>query len=168
MTGQQWDDIGYNFLVGGDGRVYEGRGWDSVGAHTLSWNRRSLGVALIGNFTEAAAPDRQAAAALELIRVGVGLGKLSAGHRLAAACQLRPYQSPGLAQFERVRVWDRWWPWSTADAYCRVGGKSKHKKVALPAGPAGPTGLPAWLSGARLAERLSGAGLPTEPPAAPL
>lgn len=28
-------DIGYNFLVGGDGRAYEGQGWDKVGAHTI-------------------------------------------------------------------------------------------------------------------------------------
>ncbi|KAJ6640718.1 Peptidoglycan-recognition protein LC, partial [Pseudolycoriella hygida] len=34
MESQGWDDIGYNFLVGGDGAVYEGRGWDKEGAHT--------------------------------------------------------------------------------------------------------------------------------------
>lgn len=34
MESKNWDDIGYNFLVGGDGEVYEGRGWDKQGAHT--------------------------------------------------------------------------------------------------------------------------------------
>jgi peptidoglycan recognition protein len=30
---QGWSDIGYNFIVGEDGNVYEGRGWTKVGAH---------------------------------------------------------------------------------------------------------------------------------------
>lgn len=30
-----WFDIGYNFLIGGDGAAYEGRGWKTEGAHTL-------------------------------------------------------------------------------------------------------------------------------------
>lgn len=34
MESRNWDDIGYNFMVGGDGDVYEGRGWDKQGAHT--------------------------------------------------------------------------------------------------------------------------------------
>jgi hypothetical protein len=30
----KWGDIAYNFMVGGDGAVYEGRGWDKQGAHS--------------------------------------------------------------------------------------------------------------------------------------
>jgi N-acetylmuramoyl-L-alanine amidase len=36
-------DIGYNFLIGEDGNVYEGRGWDEVGDHTFGYNFASLG-----------------------------------------------------------------------------------------------------------------------------
>lgn len=36
MDGINWADIGFNFLVGGDGRVYEGRGWQMEGVHTFS------------------------------------------------------------------------------------------------------------------------------------
>jgi hypothetical protein len=32
---RQYCDIGYSFLIGGDGNVYEGRGWDRVGSHTI-------------------------------------------------------------------------------------------------------------------------------------
>ena len=46
-----WSDIGYNFVVGEDGNVYEGRGWNSVGAHTYGYNNRS-----IGKWTPAPAP----------------------------------------------------------------------------------------------------------------
>jgi hypothetical protein len=37
-----WGDIGYNFLVGEDGNVYEGRGWTQVGAQTLNYNSNQL------------------------------------------------------------------------------------------------------------------------------
>lgn len=32
---QNYGDIGYNFLIGDDGNVYEGRGWLSVGAFLI-------------------------------------------------------------------------------------------------------------------------------------
>jgi hypothetical protein len=38
ISGNGWCDIGYSFLVGGDGNVYEGRGWDEIGAHTGGFN----------------------------------------------------------------------------------------------------------------------------------
>ncbi|KAG7158889.1 peptidoglycan-recognition protein SC2-like 2 [Homarus americanus] len=39
-----WDDIGYSFLVGENGKVYEGRGWDRQGAHTKYYNRANYGI----------------------------------------------------------------------------------------------------------------------------
>jgi hypothetical protein len=44
-----WADIGYNFLVSPDGTVFEGRGWDRVGAHAKDRNSTSIGVAYIGD-----------------------------------------------------------------------------------------------------------------------
>ncbi|XP_041362856.1 peptidoglycan-recognition protein SC2-like, partial [Gigantopelta aegis] len=43
MDTKGWWDIGYNFLVGEDGLVYEGRGWDVEGAHARGHNSQSLG-----------------------------------------------------------------------------------------------------------------------------
>ena len=51
MNNNGWLDIGYNFLVGEDGRAYEGRGWTRVGAHAAGCNSRSIGIAIIGDFT---------------------------------------------------------------------------------------------------------------------
>lgn len=50
MKERHFDDIGYNFLIGGDGRVFEGRGWGVMGAHTKGHNGDSLGIAFMGNF----------------------------------------------------------------------------------------------------------------------
>ena len=49
-----WDDVGYNFLIGGSdvrAEIYEGRGFDVVGAHAVGYNSRSVGIALIGDWT---------------------------------------------------------------------------------------------------------------------
>ncbi|CAH0758674.1 unnamed protein product [Diatraea saccharalis] len=50
MNANGWSDIGYNFAVGGEGRVYEGRGWRVVGAHAVGYNSRSVGIVLIGDW----------------------------------------------------------------------------------------------------------------------
>lgn len=47
---KKWSDIGYNFLVGEDGNVYEGRGWAKTGAHTKGYNNKSIGICIIGNY----------------------------------------------------------------------------------------------------------------------
>lgn len=39
-----------SFAIGGDGKIYEGRGFDTVGAHAYAYNNRSIGVVLIGNW----------------------------------------------------------------------------------------------------------------------
>ncbi len=47
-----WGDIGYNYVVGQRGTIYEGRaGGDYVvGAHAAWNNRSTVGVSVIGNF----------------------------------------------------------------------------------------------------------------------
>jgi len=45
----RWGDIGYNFLVDQQGRLYEGRGWMAIGAHALNLNSSWLGVCWIGD-----------------------------------------------------------------------------------------------------------------------
>lgn len=47
-----WGDVGYNYLVDGNGNAYQGRlgGDNAVGGHVLDYNRGSLGVALLGCF----------------------------------------------------------------------------------------------------------------------
>ena len=51
MDTNGWDDIGFNFVVGEDGNVYEGRGWGAVGEHAVPYNSQSIGICIIGDFT---------------------------------------------------------------------------------------------------------------------
>jgi len=48
MDHNGWADIGYNFLVDVKGRIYEGRGWLTVGAHATGHNTSGIGVCFIG------------------------------------------------------------------------------------------------------------------------
>jgi hypothetical protein len=61
-----WADVGYNFLVGDDGTVYEGRGWGFVGAHARGQNSRSIGVAYVGDGGRPV-PDAAKRAIVELL-----------------------------------------------------------------------------------------------------
>ena len=55
--GRGWDDIGYSFLIGGDGSVWEGRGYNVAGAHTEECNMVGYGVAFLGTCTKAPAEN---------------------------------------------------------------------------------------------------------------
>ncbi|MCA9980179.1 MAG: N-acetylmuramoyl-L-alanine amidase [Anaerolineales bacterium] len=52
--GRCWGDIGYNYLIDMNGLIYEGHrgGDDVVGTHAAGGNYYSMGVSLIGTFTE--------------------------------------------------------------------------------------------------------------------
>lgn len=103
-----WDDIGYSFVVGSDGYLYEGRGWHWVGAHTLGHNSRGFGVAFVGNYT-AALPTQAALRALrdQLPACALRAGLLRADYALLGHRQLVPTDCPGDALFGLLRTWPR-------------------------------------------------------------
>jgi N-acetylmuramoyl-L-alanine amidase len=77
-----WDDIGYNFLVGGDGLVYEGRGWTKLGAHAYGSNSVSIGICFIGTFTNTLPTVAARNTAQALIRCAVNQGHIQSNYRL--------------------------------------------------------------------------------------
>lgn len=46
-----WDDVGYNYLIDPNGVIYEGRGNNIRGAHFCAKNSNTMGVCVIGDFT---------------------------------------------------------------------------------------------------------------------
>ncbi len=67
-----FDDIGYHYIIGNgvltkDGKVYEGRDIEKIGAHALGYNDNSIGIALIGNFEESEPSERQWQSLVKLI-----------------------------------------------------------------------------------------------------
>ncbi|MEZ4358924.1 MAG: N-acetylmuramoyl-L-alanine amidase [Kofleriaceae bacterium] len=63
-----WCDIGYNFLISRDGRVWEGRGASRVGSHVASQNTGNVGVAFLGTYTTTSASSTQITNVAGLIR----------------------------------------------------------------------------------------------------
>ncbi|CAK1554921.1 unnamed protein product [Leptosia nina] len=100
-----WYDIAYNFLVGGDGSVYYGRGWDYMGSHTQGYNKYSIAIAFIGTFNTVKPPKRQVEAAEKLIKIGVQYGKIAKDYKLLAHRQLMSTLSPGDAVFDIIQTW---------------------------------------------------------------
>ncbi len=49
-----WCDIGYHFLVTEDGRVWEGRPVDTMGAHVAHQNTGNIGISFVGCFQKGA------------------------------------------------------------------------------------------------------------------
>lgn len=104
-----WDGLGYSFVIGPSGTVYEGRG-AKVGAHTDGTNSTAFGVCFLGHF-DAAVPTAAATVSFaELVRAlrtpqashGVPAGALTPdslllGHRdaVATAC-------PGAALYAKL------------------------------------------------------------------
>ncbi|KAI5758923.1 PGLYRP2 [Gulo gulo luscus] len=103
-----WDDIGYSFVIGSDGYVYEGRGWHWVGAHTLGHNTRGFGVAFVGNYT-AELPAKAALHTVQDLLPGcaVRAGLLRPDYALLGHRQLVRTDCPGDALFSLLRTWPR-------------------------------------------------------------
>ncbi|XP_065363719.1 peptidoglycan-recognition protein SA [Calliphora vicina] len=106
----EYNDIGYNFLIGGDGVVYEGTGWRVAGSHTYGYNANGTGIAFIGNFSEKLPKQMALTAAQKLLECGVKNGELDANYELFAASQVSSTKSPGLILYNEIQDWDHWSP----------------------------------------------------------
>ncbi|XP_044057533.1 peptidoglycan recognition protein 5 [Siniperca chuatsi] len=95
MNEKGFDDIGYNFLVGGDGTVYEGRGWGVVGAHVKGNNHDSLGIAFMGNFNNDTPSTEAISSVKQLLRSGVSQGFLQREFVLLGHRDLGSTECPG-------------------------------------------------------------------------
>lgn len=56
VKGNGWKDIGYHYLIGINGEIWEGRKEDVVGAHCSGHNSYSIGVCYVGGLDKAGKP----------------------------------------------------------------------------------------------------------------
>lgn len=102
-----WADVGYQFVIDADGRLWEGRSLDWVGAHagrsgTTNNNEENIGISLMGNF-QSRAPSSAALAALtrtlDSFRARFGIARSRVyGHR-----EFRNTACPGDVLMDWVR-----------------------------------------------------------------
>ncbi|XP_028841921.1 peptidoglycan recognition protein 6 [Denticeps clupeoides] len=102
-----WDDIGYSFVAGSDGYIYEGRGWHWQGAHTLGQNAKGYGVSFIGNYM-ASLPSRHSQELVrdQLTKCAVSAGRLVPNYIVHGHRQLVTTSCPGDAFYSEIRTWE--------------------------------------------------------------
>ncbi|GBL77372.1 Peptidoglycan-recognition protein 1 [Araneus ventricosus] len=100
-----WGDIGYNFVIGGDGRAYEGAGWTKEGIHTYGWNSKSYGIAFVGNYQQVTPSAKMLKAARSLIVCGIQAGHISDNRELHGAKDATCTSSPGDKLYEIIKHW---------------------------------------------------------------
>ncbi|XP_069701762.1 peptidoglycan recognition protein-like isoform X2 [Periplaneta americana] len=95
-------DIVYNFVVGGDGNVYEGRGWDVANEHAGFLQQCSIEVSVIGNFSTDVPNDETMESLQALVQLGVTLGKIDVDFRIVALNQTMETESPGKNLYHEI------------------------------------------------------------------
>ncbi|KAK3585455.1 hypothetical protein CHS0354_003302 [Potamilus streckersoni] len=100
-----WADIGYSFLVAEDGAIYEGRGWDRVGAHTEGYNQRGIAFSFIGSYSGSKPPAAALTAVKNMIQCGISLGKVASGYHLYGHRDVNPTSCPGDALYHEIQTW---------------------------------------------------------------
>ncbi|MCB0217922.1 MAG: N-acetylmuramoyl-L-alanine amidase [Chloroflexi bacterium] len=145
-----WGDIGYNFLIDQRGNIYEGRyggersGRIVQGGHALQYNSNSIGVALLGTFTEStsrpqAAAERSLVELLAAKGAHFGIDPMApvslAGTRFAHAVMGHRDALPGHTQCPGDGTYGR------LDAI-RTGVRARMAELGAPATSAPPTSRP--------------------------
>ncbi|XP_069622922.1 N-acetylmuramoyl-L-alanine amidase isoform X2 [Ranitomeya imitator] len=102
-----WDDIGYSFVVGSDGYLYEGRGWHWVGAHTKGHNSIGYGISFIGDFTTLV-PDTRILQLLKdgFLKYAVRSGYILPNYTIQGHRQVVNTTCPGDALFQEITSWE--------------------------------------------------------------
>ncbi|KAL9905862.1 peptidoglycan recognition protein LC isoform 1-T7 [Glossina fuscipes fuscipes] len=107
IESQQNDDIVYNFLIGGDGNIYEGRGWLSKAAAVKGYNDDSITVAFIGTFHDPPASKVLNIAKLFLTKA-LRSKKLTADYKIVGANQLDESFALGTGLYKSFENWPHW------------------------------------------------------------
>lgn len=103
-------DIHYNFLVGGDGSIYEGRGWNKQPeVSEASWNDNSIFIGLLGTFSSKAPPEAQLNGTKKLIEEGLQFKSIDSAFDVYNLCQLSDDDCLyGSYLIKSIMQWSHW------------------------------------------------------------
>ncbi|KAK3109084.1 hypothetical protein FSP39_022692 [Pinctada imbricata] len=107
--GRGWWDIGYSFVAGEDGNIYEARGWDEIGAHTKGYNDVGLAVSFIGDFRKRLPNDAALNAVKQLIECGVANGKVAHNYTLRGHRDVGNTECPGQMLYDLIQTWPHYY-----------------------------------------------------------
>uniref|UniRef100_A0A1Y9GZ03 Peptidoglycan recognition protein family domain-containing protein n=1 Tax=Anopheles dirus TaxID=7168 RepID=A0A1Y9GZ03_9DIPT len=99
-------DIPSNFYMGGDGNVYEGRGWYTANAYA----NMSLALCFMGDYGRYEPNDLQLSALDHLLAYAEKEDLLTKDYKIVAHGQTRNTRSPGIKLYEKITKLPRWYP----------------------------------------------------------
>jgi N-acetylmuramoyl-L-alanine amidase len=100
-----WGDIGYNFLIGGDGKVYMARGWDKIGVHTQGMNSVSVAFCLMGNFMNVEPNNDMIETLKNLIECGVDNKYVAPDYQMHGHRDIACTACPGDKLYAIIKLW---------------------------------------------------------------
>ncbi|XP_023321631.1 peptidoglycan-recognition protein SC2 [Eurytemora carolleeae] len=121
MDGNSWWDIGYSFLIGGDGSVFEGRGWNIQGAHTSGFNSVGYGVCFLGDFTLKQPTQAAIQAYHNLVFCMRDQNKIRPDYKMFGHRQTKPQggtECPGDTLYPIIQSWPGWEDCTVEDENC--------------------------------------------------
>ncbi|GJQ65846.1 putative peptidoglycan-recognition protein [Trypoxylus dichotomus] len=101
-------DIGYNFLIGEDGNIYEGVGWNRAVTNIPLYDRDSLHIAVMGDYTSTLPNDKVLDAMKMLIQCAVSKGTIYANYQLLGHRQVESNDCPGWKLQQEIKKWPHW------------------------------------------------------------
>lgn len=104
-------NVSYNFLIGGDGNVYEGHGFRYQGeaassSFGSSFDDVGISVAFIGTFTNLAPSEIQIKTFFGFVDDAVKRELIKPEHQVFARDQLVPTDTPAVKLIEKIKTWD--------------------------------------------------------------
>lgn len=111
---QNWSEIPFNFLIGGDGKTYELRGWKyRSGFDEIPFNNETITVGLIGDFTFKEPAVIQVHEVDALISESIRRRKLLADYKIRGA---RLHEKDGHKMFKIFKTSAQWagWVWEVS------------------------------------------------------
>ena len=99
-------DIEFNFVIGKDGRAYEGRGWNRIGYNTPYWDEVSLSFSVMGSYSSKRPKTDVMQTMKRMIDCGVKLGKITGDYKLYGHRDVYPCTTcPGLKLYDVIKTW---------------------------------------------------------------
>lgn len=108
LQDQNISDIPFNFLIGGDGKTYEVRGWNYLSGFDLPNNNKSFSVGLIGDFTYSEPRKHQIDEVNALISESIRRRMLKPEYKILG---MRESKRDGEKLFKQLETLDGWEGW---------------------------------------------------------
>ncbi|KAI4464445.1 peptidoglycan recognition protein [Holotrichia oblita] len=94
--------------IGEDGHIYEGVGWDRAANNTPQYDRDSLHIAVMGDYTSWLPGTKALNVMKELVKCAVSKEAVYTNYQLLGHRQLQSRDCPGSRLQQEIKQWPHW------------------------------------------------------------